>query len=256
LESDVIDCPNGCSNGACLRNSSSNTSSGGGSISYARIAKYCEDTDAGDLPEIFGAVLYSFAIDEPIKKQTDTCVKPSNEIKDIAFPGFVKVPSSNLLIEFYCFEEGKIGPFHKFYICDCSYGKCNNAADEWKATSTSYLSLNGDLRCSGALISDSYAVYPAHCVDGVSSSSLSLIAGTSEPGVTSETSQSVQISEVIIHENYDPITMENDIALVHFSSPLVLGEDVTTENYFLDKSMEVYVDWVNDKTGLSMVRTS
>jgi hypothetical protein len=84
--------------------------------------------------------------------------------------------------------------------------------------------VSGDLLCGGSIISENWVVTAAHCTkndDGttISPSVMSVKAGATNPYNASE-GKKYNISGVIVHENYNSITLENDIALLKVAEPI------------------------------------
>lgn len=84
------------------------------------------------------------------------------------------------------------------------------------------LDLRQDL-CGGAILSASWIITAAHCLENILVSDVIVYAGSNH--VWSGT-QIKSASYFVVHPNYDPNTMVNDIALIKLISPL----DVRSSN--------------------------
>nr|AAM10779.1 trypsin [Blomia tropicalis] len=74
--------------------------------------------------------------------------------------------------------------------------------------------------CGGSIIADNYILTAAHCIQGLSASSLTTRYNTlrhNSGGLT------VKASRIIGHEKYDSNTIDNDIALIQTASKMSTG---------------------------------
>lgn len=75
--------------------------------------------------------------------------------------------------------------------------------------------------CGGSIYSEHLIVTAAHCVIGRVASQYQIVAGANErrsvDGVV------VPVKEIIMHEQYDPSTYDNDIALIVLGAPLPIN---------------------------------
>ncbi|KAL7735800.1 hypothetical protein ACLKA6_017806 [Drosophila palustris] len=75
--------------------------------------------------------------------------------------------------------------------------------------------------CGGSIIAEDVIVTAAHCIIASVASQYKVVAGTSRrnggDGVI------VSVTEIIMHEKYNPSTYDHDIALLRLSSPLPLN---------------------------------
>ena len=88
---------------------------------------------------------------------------------------------------------------------------------------------SGDHICGASLLSSEYAITAAHCVNGHinTPSYLSIRVGTNYLGnVLGGTAQQRTVKKVIVHPDYDPDNLLNDIAIIKFS-PLTMSANST-----------------------------
>ena len=84
-----------------------------------------------------------------------------------------------------------------------------------------YMSIANRYLCGGSILSSSWIITAAHCVEGFTASQITVYAGSTIRG---SNSQSRQGSLLIKHPNYDGTTFVNDIALIQLNPPLNLAE--------------------------------
>jgi secreted trypsin-like serine protease len=77
--------------------------------------------------------------------------------------------------------------------------------------------------CGGSVISPSWVITAAHCMKDVIASDINVYAGSNDLWSGNQIRNGLR---VIVHPNYDPNTLSNDIALIKLSSPL----DVTNSS--------------------------
>ncbi|CAF1565975.1 unnamed protein product, partial [Adineta steineri] len=76
--------------------------------------------------------------------------------------------------------------------------------------------------CGGSVLSSTWIITAAHCVRGVSTSNLTVYAGSSARFA----GQSRIASIIIVHPQYNRNTIANDIALIKLSTPLTMSTAV------------------------------
>uniref|UniRef100_T1J964 Peptidase S1 domain-containing protein n=1 Tax=Strigamia maritima TaxID=126957 RepID=T1J964_STRMM len=74
--------------------------------------------------------------------------------------------------------------------------------------------------CGGAIIDERTIVTAAHCVEGVSASSVKVVAGEHRLNYNEGTEQTVSVSRIISHRYFDSQALINDIAILKLSTPL------------------------------------
>jgi len=86
------------------------------------------------------------------------------------------------------------------------------------------LQRGGSFICGGSIKDDTTIITAAHCVQ--SASSYSIVAGEHDRTVNEGNEQTRTVSRVVYHEQYDDWTLENDVAVLHLSSPLTWNDFV------------------------------
>ncbi|XP_076041679.1 trypsin-1-like [Oratosquilla oratoria] len=85
--------------------------------------------------------------------------------------------------------------------------------------------------CGASLYKENYAICAGHCVDGEDYENpnyLQVVAGEHNMDVDEGNEQTVKLSKITLHENYDSWSISNDISLLKLESHLVLNDFVHT----------------------------
>lgn len=92
----------------------------------------------------------------------------------------------------------------------CPRGEC-----PW----TILLKNKGRIFCGGVFLSSDWVLTAAHCLEDVEQRHLQAVAGEHDVDEVEGSEQEVQIAAILMHERYDPRTVDNDIALLRLATP-------------------------------------
>lgn len=88
-----------------------------------------------------------------------------------------------------------------------------NVADDWNAQF-----------CGGSIISATWIVTAAHCVEGETTASVAVRAGTNTLGQTAAASgPRLALAQIIVHPGWNSSSSSNDVALLRLASPVPLN---------------------------------
>ncbi|XP_066304145.1 trypsin-like isoform X2 [Branchiostoma lanceolatum] len=87
--------------------------------------------------------------------------------------------------------------------------------------------LSGGHYCGGTLISDRWIVSAAHCFFGRNLALFEAVLGEHSIQTEESYEQRIELAEVIFHDDYDPKTKRNDIALLRLAEPARLNQRVS-----------------------------
>ncbi|MEP3329325.1 serine protease [Sedimentitalea sp.] len=79
--------------------------------------------------------------------------------------------------------------------------------------------------CGGSIVSDTWILTAAHCVEGAAAADIDVLAGTLH---LSHGGQRVEVAEIVIHSNWGTTGISNDFdtALIRLAEPLTVGEPI------------------------------
>jgi hypothetical protein len=119
-------------------------------------------------------------------------------------------------------------PCNSTAVCGCSQNSATvtrivggepAAVTTWSWAVSLYIG-SGSL-CGGSIVSASWVITAAHCVNGVAASSITVYAGSNQRWTGTQTRR---VSQIIVHPSYNSVTFVNDIALLRLSSSLIVGD--------------------------------
>merc|ERR1711997_981306 len=93
---------------------------------------------------------------------------------------------------------------------------------------------DGSLMCGGSLVSSNMVVTAGHCCDGQSANRLGVAVGSHNLYSDDTDQENIQVSRVILHEEYDSWNINNDICLLELETSATIGDKVKTIGFPMD----------------------
>ncbi|KAG5277729.1 hypothetical protein AALO_G00090750 [Alosa alosa] len=96
-------------------------------------------------------------------------------------------------------------------------------AGNWPWQASLHFVLSGvlsSLLCGGSLINDQWVLSAASCFSSVSSSDLEMYLGRQNQEGSNPNEVKRTVSRIITHPSFNPVTRDNDIALLRLSAPV------------------------------------
>uniref|UniRef100_A0A8C4HAM2 Coagulation factor VII n=2 Tax=Dicentrarchus labrax TaxID=13489 RepID=A0A8C4HAM2_DICLA len=94
---------------------------------------------------------------------------------------------------------------------ECPKGEC-----PWQVL----LVYKGKGFCGGVIYKPTWILTASHCLEDTDAQFLKVVAGEHNTVVNEGTEQLIEVAEIIMHENYETRTANNDIALLRLASPI------------------------------------
>ncbi|CAG7730174.1 unnamed protein product, partial [Allacma fusca] len=87
-------------------------------------------------------------------------------------------------------------------------------------------SVQGNYKCEATLITSILALTAAHCIHGLSPDAIKVVSGQHNIKGKTTKPQFRNLTQIIIHENFNQVTLEDDIALLVLQNGFRIGSEM------------------------------
>jgi len=88
--------------------------------------------------------------------------------------------------------------------------------------------IHGSLMCGGSLVAPGWAVTAGHCCHHQHANKLGVAVGNHRLSHQDSDQENIKVSKIVLHEDYDSWTTQNDICLLKLEHDATLGDKVNT----------------------------